>query len=74
MEKRIALLLNNVVFNIIIGPSAEEMAALFNCQAIEVTPETGHAHIGYPFSNGVFEQPPAPVETEEITQEETEEN
>ena len=58
MEKRIALLQNSVVFNIIIGPSAEEMAVLFNCQAIEITDETAQAHIGFKFIDGVFEQPP----------------
>jgi hypothetical protein len=58
MEKRIALLKDGVVFNIIVGPSAEEMAALFNCEAIEVTNETLQAHIGYGFTNGVFDSPP----------------
>ena len=71
MEKRIALLLNGIVFNIIIGPSAEEMAALFNCEAIEVTGQTQSAHIGYPFVDGVFEQPPyiPPVEEEILIEE-----
>ena len=72
MEKRIALLKDNVVFNIIVGPSAEEMAALFDCQAIEVTSETLQAHIGYGFVNGVFDSPPVepdpiPVEPEEVS-------
>jgi hypothetical protein len=68
MEKRIALLKDGIVFNIIVGPSAEEMATLFNCQAIEVTEETGQAFLDYGFSNGVFEQPPyiEPVETEPL--------
>jgi hypothetical protein len=57
IEKRIALLRDGVVFNLIIGPSAEEMATLFNCQAVEVTAETKNATIGYPFVDGVFEQP-----------------
>jgi hypothetical protein len=65
MEKRIALLQNGIVFNIIIGPSAEEMATLFNCEAIEVTSETTQAHIGYGIVGGVFEQPPY-VEPEEL--------
>ena len=60
MEKRIALLKDGVVFNIIVGSSAEEMATLFNCEAIEVTPETLQAHIGYGFANGVFDSPPPP--------------
>jgi hypothetical protein len=34
------------------------MATLFNCDAIEVTPETLPAHIGYGFANGVFDSPP----------------
>jgi hypothetical protein len=65
MEKRIALLRDGIVFNIIVGPSTEEMATLFNCQAIEVTEETQQANIGYGFIDGVFEQPPyvEPVET-----------
>jgi hypothetical protein len=58
MEKRIALLKDGVVFNIIVGPSVEEMAVLFDCEAIEVTPETLQAHIGYGFANGVFLSPP----------------
>jgi hypothetical protein len=68
MEKRIALLRDGVVFNIIIGLSAEEMAILFNCEAIEVTSETNHAHIGYGIVGGIFEQPPyvEPVEPEEV--------
>jgi hypothetical protein len=56
-EKRIALLKDGVVFNIIVGPSEEEMASLFNCQAIEVTVETEPAHIGLGFVAGKFEQP-----------------
>jgi hypothetical protein len=72
MEKRIALLQDGIVFNIVVGPSTEEMAVLFNCQAIEVTSETNHAHIGYGFVDGVFEQPPyiPPVEQEEVVVEE----
>lgn len=71
MEKRIALLQDGVVFNIIIGSSAEEMAALFNCQAIEVNAETKHAHIGYGFIDGIFEQPPyTPPNEEEVSTEE----
>lgn len=62
MEKRIALLKNGVVFNIVVGPSVEEMAVLFDCEAIEVTPETLQAHIGYGFANGVFDSPPPPPE------------
>jgi hypothetical protein len=58
MEKRIALLQDGIVFNIVVGTSAEEMATLFNCDAIEVTPETLPAHIGYGFANGVFDSPP----------------
>lgn len=67
MEKRIALLRNGIVFNIIIGSSASEMATLFDCEAIEVTPETEQAHIGYGILNGVFVQPPyvAPTDEEE---------
>lgn len=72
MEKRIALLRDGIVFNIIVGPSAEEMATLFDCQAIEVTEETQQAHIGYGFANGTFEQPPyvPPVEIEPLPNEE----
>lgn len=62
MEKRIALLKDGVVFNIVVGPSVEEMAVLFNCEAIEVTSETLQAHIGYGFANGVFDSPPPPPE------------
>lgn len=71
MEKRIALLRNGIVFNIIIGPSVEEMATLFDCDAIEVTEQTQQAHIGYPFVNGVFEQAPyiPPVEEEILIEE-----
>ena len=58
LEKRIALLQDGVVFNIVVGPSESEMASLFNCQAIEVTDETDSAHIGYGFVGGKFEQPP----------------
>lgn len=57
MEKRIALLKDGVVFNIIIGNSSEEMATLFNCQAIEVTSDTLQAYIGYGFIDGVFDGP-----------------
>lgn len=75
MEKRIALLRDGIVFNIIIGPSAEEMATLFSCDAIEVTPETGQAHIGYGIVDGVFEEPPyvepevIPIVEEEVLEE-----
>jgi hypothetical protein len=58
MEKTIALIRNGIIFNVIVGSSAEEMATLFDCEAIEVTNETGRAHIGYGVLNGVFEQPP----------------
>jgi hypothetical protein len=58
VEKRIALLNDGIVFNIVVAFSAEEMATLFNCEAIEVTDETTQAHIGYGFVDGVFEQPP----------------
>ena len=57
MEKRIALLKDGIVFNIIVGPSEEEVAEWFNCEAKEVTAETQPAHVGYGFSDGVFEQP-----------------
>jgi hypothetical protein len=75
MRKRIALLKDGIVFNIIVGPSPEEMAILFDCEAIEVTDETEQAHIGYGFVDGIFEQPPyiEPVvvllEEEEIPEE-----
>jgi len=63
MEKRIALLADGIVFNIVVGNSEEEMAELFNCQAKEVTPESGQAHIGFGISNGVFDHPPyVPIE------------
>jgi hypothetical protein len=72
MEKRIALLQDGVVFNIIVGSSAEEMATLFNCEAVEVTPDTLQAHIGYGFTNGVFDSPPVEPDPipEEIVEEE----
>ena len=57
-EKRIALLKDGLVHNIIVGPSVEDMATLFECDAVEVTPETLSAHIGYGFINGQFLQPP----------------
>jgi len=57
-EKRIALLKDGIVFNIVIGSSTQELATLFNCQAIEITPKTLQAHIGYGFVNGVFDSPP----------------
>lgn len=62
MEKRVALLRDGVVFNIVVAFSAEEMATLFNCEAIEVTDETEQAHIGWGFIDGVFEQPPPYIE------------
>ena len=72
MEKRIALLKNSIVFNIVVGSSAEKMATLFNCDAIEVTDETLPANIGYGFANGVFSQPPpAPDPVNEEIVEET---
>ena len=58
MEKRIALLKDGVVFNIVVGNSAEEVAALLDCEAIEVTDGTGQAYIGYGFVNGAFDAPP----------------
>jgi hypothetical protein len=57
MEKRIALLRDNVVFNIIVGESVEEMAGLFECQAVEVTSDTLPAHIGETLVDGTFTQP-----------------
>ncbi len=57
-EKRIALIKDGVVFNIVVANSAPEMATLFNCLAIEVTDATGQAYVGYPFANGVFGQEP----------------
>lgn len=57
MEKTIALIKNGIIFNVIVGSSAEEMATLFGCEAIEVTNETGRAQIGYGILNGIFEQP-----------------
>ena len=58
MEKRIALLKDGIVFNIVVGLSEEEMAVLFDCEAREVTENSQQAHIGYGFANGIFEQPP----------------
>jgi hypothetical protein len=58
MAKRIALIKNGIVFNIIVGSSEEEMALLFECDAKEITIESGHPSIGYGYANGVFEQPP----------------
>lgn len=69
MEKRIALLKDGIVFNIIVGTSEEEMAILFDCQAKEVTDSTEQAHIGYGFTNGVFEQPPYVEPEPEIVEE-----
>jgi hypothetical protein len=71
-EKRIALLKDGLVYNIVVGPSAEEMATLFECVAVEVTTETLSAHLGYGFLGGQFLQPPVepdPVESEEVTEE-----
>lgn len=68
-EKRIALLNNGIVYNIVVGPSVEDMANLFECDAIEVTAETLSAHIGYGFVNGQFLQPPVepdPVGPQEV--------
>jgi hypothetical protein len=62
MEKVIVLLKDGIVFNIIVGSSAAEMAILFNCEAIEETSETLPAHIGLGFVDGVFEQPPPLIE------------
>lgn len=59
MEKRVALLRDGVVFNIVVAYSAEEMATLFDCEAVEVTDQTEQAHIGYGFIDGVFEQAPS---------------
>jgi hypothetical protein len=58
MDKRIALVKDGVVFNIVVGVSVEEVASLFNCEAIEVTEETGQAYVDYGFANGVFDSPP----------------
>jgi hypothetical protein len=73
MEKRVALLKDGIVFNIVVAYSAEEMTTLFNCEAIEVTDETEQAHIGYGFANGFFEQPPyvPPVVEETVAQDDT---
>ena len=57
-EKRVALIKDGVVFNIVVAHSAAEMATLFNCLAIEITNETGQATVGYGFANGVFDMPP----------------
>jgi hypothetical protein len=57
-EKRIALIKEGVVFNIVVADSAPEMATLFDCLAIEVTDATGQAHVGHPFANGKFDAPP----------------
>lgn len=57
-EKRIALLKDGLVYNIVVGPSVEDIATLFECNAIEVTAETLSAHLGYGFANGQFLQPP----------------
>jgi hypothetical protein len=57
-EKRIALIKDGVVFNIVVANSAPEMATLFDCLAIEVTDATGQAHVGYSFANGEFDAPP----------------
>jgi hypothetical protein len=58
MEKRIALIKDDVVVNIVIGTSEQEMATLFDCVAKEITENTGQAYIGLGFANGVFEQAP----------------
>jgi hypothetical protein len=68
-EKRIALIKDGLVYNIVVGPSVEEMAVLFDCEAIEVTAETSQAYIGYGFANGVFDSPPVepdPVGPQEV--------
>jgi hypothetical protein len=57
MSKRIALLRDGVVFNIVVGETPEEMATLFECEAVEVTSETLPAHIGEALVNGKFTQP-----------------
>jgi hypothetical protein len=72
VEKRIALLKDGVVYNIVVGPSVEAMSTLFNCEAVEVTEETSQAYIGYGFNNGVFESPP-PIPDIIITEESLEE-
>jgi hypothetical protein len=59
-EKRIALIKEGVVFNIVVANSAPEMATLFDCLAIEVTEATGQAYVGYGFANGQFDSPPPP--------------
>lgn len=64
MSKRIALLKNGQVFNVVIGDSTDTIEQLFECQAIEVTDTTLPAHIGYGFSGGTFEQPPPVPEPE----------
>ena len=71
MEKRVALLRDGVVFNIVVAYSAEEMATLFDCEAIEVTDQTEQAHIGYGIVDGVFEQAPSiqPVQEESPAEE-----
>ena len=62
MEKRIALLKDGIVFNIVVGTSVEDMATLFDCDAVEVTAESKQAYIGYGIIDGVFEQAPVVVE------------
>ena len=59
-EKRVALIKDGIVFNIVVAQSAPEMATLFNCLAIEVTEATGQAHVGYGFADGQFASPPPP--------------
>lgn len=78
MEKRIALLKDGIVFNIVVGNSTEEMKTLFDCDTLEVTVESKQAYIGYGIIDGVFEQPPVieeiyipPVEETYETNEET---
>lgn len=64
MTKRVALLENGLVVNIIMGNSAAEIATLFNCEAVEVTDETLQAYIGYGMEDGKFIQ--RPLTPEEI--------
>lgn len=63
MTKRIALLQNGIVTNVVVGNSTEEIANLFACEAIEVTTETEQAFIGLGYSDGKFEQPPPTEDT-----------
>jgi alanine racemase len=55
--KTYAVIENNVITNVIVAASKDIAESVTACNCIEVTEETGIAHIGLGYADGVFEQP-----------------